>query len=76
MSLNSQAGELKAQGVVEAAQDPNSSVTAEDAQKKIVAESRKAGVAVRTIQPHLLSQRILTFLRLSHSTQVGNYELF
>lgn len=46
MSVNSQAGELKAQGVVEAAQDPKSSVTADDAQRKIVAESEKAGVEV------------------------------
>lgn len=69
MSITSQAGELKAQGVVEAAQDPNSSVTADDAQKKIVQESRKAGVAVRstTSSP---KHRILTFLRHSHSTQV------
>jgi hypothetical protein len=48
MSAASQAGELKAQGVVEAAQDPNSSVTSADAQRKIVAESQKAGVAVRS----------------------------
>ncbi|KAF4637044.1 hypothetical protein G7Y89_g1044 [Cudoniella acicularis] len=51
MSLNSQAGELKAQGVVEAAQDPKSSVTADDAQRKIVTESHKAGVAAFTFNP-------------------------
>lgn len=51
MSLEKSAGELKAQGVVEAAQDPNSSVTADDAQQKIVTESRKAGVPAFTFDP-------------------------
>jgi hypothetical protein len=51
MSLNSQAAELKTQGVVEAAQDPNSSVTAADAEKKIVDESKKAGVAAFEFNP-------------------------
>ena len=51
MSLNTSAAELKAQGVVEAAQDPNSSVTADDAQQKIVTESKKAGVAAFTFNP-------------------------
>jgi hypothetical protein len=51
MSLSTSAAELKAQGVVEAAQDPNSSVTADDAQQKIVTESKKAGVAAFTFNP-------------------------
>ena len=51
MSLNSQAAELKTQGVVEAAQDPNTSVTAADAEKKIVDESKKAGVAAFEFNP-------------------------
>jgi hypothetical protein len=51
MSAASQAGELKAQGVIEAAQDPNSKVTADDAQRKIVAESKKAGVQAFTFNP-------------------------
>jgi hypothetical protein len=51
MSANTSAAELKTQGVVEAAQDPNSSVTADDAQQKIVAESKKAGVAAFTFDP-------------------------
>lgn len=51
MSAASQAGELKAQGVIEAAQDPNSKVTADDAQQKIVAESKKAGVQAFTFDP-------------------------
>lgn len=43
MSSATSAAELKTQGVFEAAADPNSSVTADDAQRKLVAESRKAG---------------------------------
>lgn len=52
MSASSQAHELKAQGVIEAANDPDSSVTAEDAQHKIVAESQKAGVAAFEFDPN------------------------
>ncbi|KAH7364213.1 C2 domain-containing protein [Rhexocercosporidium sp. MPI-PUGE-AT-0058] len=51
MDVNSNAAELKTQGVVEAAQDPNSSVTAEDAEQRIVAESKKAGVAAFSFDP-------------------------
>ena len=51
MSTQADAAELKAQGVVEAAQDPNSSVTADDAQQKIVAESKKAGIPAFTFDP-------------------------
>ena len=51
MSLNGSAAELKAQGVEESARDPNSSTTANDAQRKIVKESQKAGVAAFTFDP-------------------------
>jgi hypothetical protein len=51
MDANSNAAELKTQGVVEAAQDPNSSITAEDAEQRIVAESKKAGVAAFSFDP-------------------------
>lgn len=44
-------GELKAQGAVEAAQDPNSSVTAADAEAKIVNEGKKAGVPAFSFDP-------------------------
>ncbi|KAI3531569.1 C2 domain-containing protein [Colletotrichum abscissum] len=43
--------ELKVQGVVEAAQDPESNVSADDAQKKIVEESKKAGITAFTFDP-------------------------
>lgn len=47
----SSAAELKTEAAVEMANDPNSSVTADDAQKKLVAESRKAGVAAFSFDP-------------------------
>lgn len=43
--------ELKTQGVIEAAQDPNSGVSADDAQQKIVTESKKAGIPAFTFDP-------------------------
>lgn len=45
------AAELKQQGAIEAAQDPDSKVTADDAQQKIVEESRRAGVTAFTFNP-------------------------
>lgn len=50
-SLESSAAELKAQGVVEAAEDPNTSVTAQDAEQKIVTESKKAGIEAFNFDP-------------------------
>lgn len=46
-----EAGELKTAGVVEASRDPNSNVSPEDAQRKMVEESKKAGVAAFTFDP-------------------------
>lgn len=51
MATASQSAELKTQGVVEASRDPNTNVTSEDAQKKMVEESKKAGVAAFTFDP-------------------------
>jgi len=48
MATEKAEAELKTQGVIEAARDPESNVTAEDAKKKIVEESKKAGVAAFT----------------------------
>ncbi|KAI9672365.1 MAG: hypothetical protein M1817_003387 [Caeruleum heppii] len=41
--LHSQAAELKQQGAAEASRDPNSHVTADDAEKTMIEETRKAG---------------------------------
>ena len=51
-NLTSRAGELKSQGAAEAARDPNSKVTAEDAEKLIAEESEKAGVAAFQFDPN------------------------
>ncbi|EEY18791.1 tricalbin-2 [Verticillium alfalfae VaMs.102] len=51
MSTAAEKNELKVQGAVEAAQDPESTVSADDAQKKILEESKKAGVTAFTFDP-------------------------
>lgn len=51
MSTAQEAHELKQQGAEEASRDPNSSVTADDAQRKIIEESRKVGVAAFNFDP-------------------------
>jgi hypothetical protein len=57
MSTDRAAGELKTQGVIEAADDPNSSVTSGDAQKKIVEESKNAGIQAFTFDPHASAEQ-------------------
>lgn len=52
MATEKEASELKQQGAVEAAQDPENSVTAEDAEKLIVEESKNAGVAAFSFDPN------------------------
>jgi hypothetical protein len=52
MATAQEAHELKQQGAIEAAQDPNSNVTAEDAEKKIIEESKRAGAAVYSFNPN------------------------
>ncbi|KAI1409693.1 tricalbin [Hypoxylon sp. FL1857] len=51
MSTEREAGELKTQGALEASRDPESTVTSDDAQKKLVEESKNAGVAAFTFNP-------------------------
>jgi hypothetical protein len=43
--------ELKAEGAIEAAQNPNSSVSASDAQKAMVDQARAGGAAAFTFNP-------------------------
>lgn len=45
------AAELKSEGAIEAAQNQESRVTADDAQKEIVEQSKKAGAAAYTFDP-------------------------
>jgi hypothetical protein len=51
MATAAAVAELKQQGAIEAAQDPNSPVTAADAQAKIELESKKAGVQAFSFNP-------------------------
>ena len=51
MATAREATELKQQGAIEASRDPDSSVSAEDAEKKLVEESKNAGVAAFTFDP-------------------------
>ncbi|OAP56290.1 hypothetical protein AYL99_09469 [Fonsecaea erecta] len=52
MSSEREKNELKSQGAVEAARDPNSSVTGDDAQRVILDESKKAGSAALHFNPN------------------------
>lgn len=49
--MASEAREEKVDGAVAAAQDPESRVTADDAQREMVEESKNAGVAAYTFDP-------------------------
>ncbi|ROT37420.1 tricalbin-1 [Sodiomyces alkalinus F11] len=51
MSTATEKSELKIEGVVESAQNPETSTTAEDAERKILEESRKAGITAFTFDP-------------------------
>ncbi|KAG7293349.1 hypothetical protein NEMBOFW57_003397 [Staphylotrichum longicolle] len=51
MATAQAANELKQQGAIEAARDSSSNVTADDAQRKIVEDSREAGVTAFTFDP-------------------------
>ena len=50
-SLSGRAGELKSQGAAEAARDPNSNVTSEDAERTMIDETKKAGGAAFQFNP-------------------------
>lgn len=49
--LSGRAGELKSQGAMEAARSPNSSVTAEDAEQKILEEAKRGGSSAFRFNP-------------------------
>jgi hypothetical protein len=57
MSTERSAAELKVQGVIEAAEDPNSSVTFGDAQRKIVQESNNAGIQAFSFDPNASAEQ-------------------
>ena len=49
--LSASKSELKQQGAADAARDPNSTVTAQDAQRVFVDESKKAGASALQFDP-------------------------
>lgn len=51
MATAQAANELKQQGAIEASRDPDSNVSAADAERKIVEDSREAGVTAFTFDP-------------------------
>lgn len=51
MATEEAANELKQQGALEASRDPESSVTADDAEKKVLEESKAAGVDAFRFDP-------------------------
>lgn len=50
--LHGRAGELKSQGAADAARDPDSEVTSQDAQHVMAAELKKAGVEAFEFDPN------------------------
>jgi hypothetical protein len=52
MASMERASELKQQAAIDAAQDPNSPVTAAQAARAVVEEARKGGSAAYTFDPH------------------------
>ena len=54
--LGGRASELKQQGAVEAARDPNSQVQAEDAEKTLLDEAHKGGAAAYQFDPNATAE--------------------
>lgn len=52
MATAQAANELKQQGAIEASRDPNTTVSAEDAERKMVEDSRQAGVPAFAFDPN------------------------
>ncbi|KAL8742988.1 MAG: hypothetical protein Q9184_008168, partial [Pyrenodesmia sp. 2 TL-2023] len=61
--LHSRAAELKSQGAAEAARDPKSEVSSQDAQHLIAAESKKAGVQAYEFDPNASTEQKLAQAR-------------
>lgn len=51
MATDREASELKQQGAIEASRDPGSTISAEDAEQKLLEESKNAGVAAYSFDP-------------------------
>jgi hypothetical protein len=55
-SLSGRIGEIKQQGAVEAARNPNSTVTAEDAEHSVINEARKSGAPAFEFDPNATAE--------------------
>jgi hypothetical protein len=70
------AAEIKMQGAVEMATDPDSSVTSDDAQKKMVEESKKAGIPAFTFDPNASTEEKAAQARaVSYLVLPGSYHM-
>lgn len=77
-NVRAQANELKSQGAAEAARDPNSSVTVQDAERIMIEETKKTGgmglhfnpdappeekaAQARSVGPNIISKQTRTLL--------------
>lgn len=66
--LSSFAGELKSQGVAEASRDPSTNVSAEDAERVMVEESKKAGATTFEFDPNASTEEKAAQARAVSST--------
>src|SRR5690348_3604371 len=57
MATGAQEAELKQQGALEASRDPNSLVSAEDAERKALEESKRAGVEAYSFDPDATAEQ-------------------
>lgn len=76
--VSSHAGELRAEGAVEAAQDSNSKVTSEDAQRVMLSESEKAGVTAYKFDPNATPEEKAAqarSVRFTHICTNSSYKL-
>jgi hypothetical protein len=69
MDVSGQAAELKQQGALEAARDPNSQVTAEDAEHTVIKEARKAGAPAFEFDPNASAEE-----KAAQANSVGTIE--
>lgn len=63
--------ELKAEGVAEAARDPGSNVTADDAEKALIDQARAGGAAAFTFDPNATPAE-----KAAAAKEVGNKDIF
>ena len=68
--LSSRVGELKSQGAADAARDPDSNVTSEDAEQTMIDETKKAGGAAFQFDPNASPEE-----KAAQARAVGSFRL-